>query len=58
MPPDSRLVWPVLLHNPYKKDGRSTHEKGRLVLCIPLTASQPRAEVDLAVSKQDALPQG
>lgn len=56
MPEGSRLVWPALLHNPYKKDGRTDYHSGRLVLCVPLSANQPRAEVQLALVEDPPFP--
>lgn len=49
MPEGSRLVWPALLHDPYKKDGTSDYKSGRLVLCVPLSAERNRALVKLSV---------
>ena len=56
MPEGSRLVWPALLHNPYKKDGRSGYTKGRLVLCIPLSPQRPRAEVEVGLVQEAPFP--
>ncbi len=36
-PAGSRLRWPALPHNPYRKDGHATIEEARLVLTMPLT---------------------
>jgi len=40
MPEGTRLCWPVLPHNPYKKDGASDHRSGRLVLAVPLSEKE------------------
>lgn len=48
-PAESRLLWPVLLHDPYKKDGRSDYLSGRLVLCVPLSAGRHTADIQLTV---------
>ena len=56
MPPGSRFAWPALLHNPYKKDGRSGHTTGRLVLCIPLTEERPRATVEIGIAGPESFP--
>ena len=56
MPKGSRLVWPALIHNPYKKDGSSGYSSGRLVLCLPLTAAAPRAEVSLRIAQDPPFP--
>lgn len=34
--------WPVLPHNPYRKDGHATIEEARLVLSVPLAAGESR----------------
>ncbi|MEC9381327.1 MAG: hypothetical protein VX528_20340, partial [Candidatus Latescibacterota bacterium] len=39
--PGSRLHWPALPHNPYRKDGHSTSEEGRLVVTLPLASDAP-----------------
>ena len=51
VPPGARLLWPTKRHNPYKKDGSSTLEDARLVLCLPLSSSVPRQEVTLEISE-------
>ncbi|MBT6627355.1 MAG: hypothetical protein HOB49_10110, partial [Gemmatimonadetes bacterium] len=40
-PAGSRLRWPVLPHNPYRKDGHATIEEARVVLTMPLTKDTP-----------------
>jgi hypothetical protein len=49
VPPGSKLRWPTRAHNPYKKDGRSTLEEARLVLCVPFTKETARHEITLEV---------
>ena len=39
--PGSRFHWPALPHNPYRKDGHSTSEEGRLVVTLPLASDAP-----------------
>ena len=51
VPPGARLAWPKKSHNPYKKDGRSTLEEARLVLCLPFTNSTLKHEVAVNVTK-------
>ena len=34
----SRLRWPVLPHNPYRKDGHATVEEARMVLTMPMSS--------------------
>lgn len=35
LPPRASVRWPVLPHNPYRKDGRAGPEEGRLVIDLP-----------------------
>lgn len=35
LPPDTTLRWPVLPHDPYKKDGAAEPSQGRIVLDSP-----------------------
>lgn len=49
LPAGTRLVWPVLPHNPYRKAGDATIEEGRLVVCVPLGEQSPRASLRLRI---------
>jgi hypothetical protein len=37
LPEKSNIIWPVLPHNPYRKDGRAGSEEGRIVLTLPFS---------------------
>ncbi|MCL6520023.1 MAG: hypothetical protein K6T99_09325 [Armatimonadetes bacterium] len=37
LPEGSSVTWPVLPHNPYRKDGSATIEEGRIVVTIPFS---------------------
>jgi len=52
VPPGARLVWPKKSHNPYKKDGSSTLEDARLVLCVPFSNNVAKHEVALEITNQ------
>jgi hypothetical protein len=45
LPSTATVEWPCLPHNPYRKDGRATLSEGRLVVAIPLDASNPQVDV-------------
>ncbi|MFH1566653.1 MAG: hypothetical protein ABIL09_01545, partial [Gemmatimonadota bacterium] len=49
LPAGTRLVWPVLPHNPYRKAGDATAAEGRLVVCVPLAAARPAVTLRLTV---------
>lgn len=49
VPPGSRALWPVLPHNPYRKDGAATLEEARLVLALPLANGAPPQRLRLIV---------
>lgn len=37
LPEGAQIDWPVLPHNPYRKDGAATPEEGRIVVTIPFS---------------------
>ena len=47
VPPGARLMWPEKRHNPYKKDGSSSLEDARLVLCLPFSPAVTKHEIVL-----------
>jgi hypothetical protein len=49
LPRDSRVVWPALPHNPYRKAGDSTIEEARLVVVLPFSPDVGRHELKLEV---------
>ena len=50
LPAGTRLVWPALPHNPYRKAGDATVEEGRLVVCVPLSEACPQVALRLEVT--------
>jgi hypothetical protein len=51
LPPGSSLTWPVLPHNPYRKDGHAEPAEGRIVLSLPFTAALTTQQVVVSISK-------
>jgi hypothetical protein len=51
IPPGARLVWPKKSHNPYKKDGSSTLDEARMVLCLPFDKLRALSMVERPFSK-------
>lgn len=49
LPPGSRVVWPALPHNPYRKAGDSTIEEARLVVVLPFSADVHRHVLKLEI---------
>ena len=47
IPKDSTITWPVLPHDPYKKDGRADLVQGRIVVDMPLAAGEARVVVEI-----------
>lgn len=39
VPPEARITWPVLPHNPYRKDGQAGPGEGRIVLTLPFSTN-------------------
>jgi hypothetical protein len=51
VPIGSTLRWPVLPHNPYRKDGHAETSEGRIVLTLPFTENVNTQTVVLTVMK-------
>jgi hypothetical protein len=48
VPEEASLLWPVLPHNPYTKDGHAEAHEGRIVLALPFGAAR-RHEIAVEV---------
>ena len=51
VPSGATARWPVLPHNPYRKDGHAEITEGRFVVSIPLTRAAPRVRVAITVEE-------
>jgi hypothetical protein len=49
VPPTACIRWPVLPHNPYRKDGRATTGEGRIVLSLPFSQDRPEHKITIDV---------
>ncbi|MDH7602225.1 MAG: hypothetical protein QHI38_08775 [Armatimonadota bacterium] len=49
IPKGARVKWPVLPHNPYRKDGRAEISEGRIVITIPFSPERKSYELVLSV---------
>lgn len=49
IPEGSRVVWPALPHNPYRKGGESFADEGRIVVVLPFSESTAKYELLLEV---------
>lgn len=47
LPPSAALRWPARQHNPYTKDGSAPLSTAKLVLILPLSATEPEQSVVL-----------
>ncbi len=47
IPQDARLIWPVLPHNPYRKQGDATIEEARIVVALPFSTCRLNYELTL-----------
>ena len=47
IPKDADVLWPVLPHDPYKKDGQAGPTQGRVVVDMPLSRGEARVVVEL-----------
>jgi hypothetical protein len=50
LPASARIQWPVLPHNPYTSDGHADYTEGRLVVTLPLVATEKTIALELTVS--------
>src|SRR5204863_8601993 len=51
VPMDSTLRWPVLPHNPYRKDGHAEVSEGRIVLTLPFSENVSTQTLTLTITK-------
>ncbi len=49
IPEGARIDWPVLPHNPYRKDGSATTHEGRLVVTLPFSPEMGERVLMLSV---------
>lgn len=49
LPEGSRVTWPVLPHNPYRRDGSATPGEGRIVVSVPFSAERGECVLTLEV---------
>ena len=49
LPPRATLHWPVLPHDPYRKDGHATPEQGRIEIRIPLDRQVGAATITIEI---------
>lgn len=49
LPGGTRIEWPAIPHNPYKKGGEGDASDGRIVICMPFTADRTQYEMVLQI---------
>ena len=49
VPDGGRVVWPVLPHNPYRKDGAAFVDEARIVVVVPFSKDVKRQELKLTI---------
>ncbi len=54
VPAGCRVQWPLLPHNPYRKDGRASDQEGRIVLTLPFTSDITNRLVEISVLAKPA----
>ncbi len=50
VPEDARAQWPVLPHNPYRKDGRAELSEGRQVVSAQVAPETPQRVFTLGIA--------
>ena len=51
LPAKSEVNWPVLPHNPYRKDGRAEPQEGRILLALPFSGQVTTQDIVLSIIK-------
>jgi hypothetical protein len=51
LPEKSSITWPVLPHNPYRKDGRAGPEEGRIVITLPFSRQVTTQDIVVSIMK-------
>ncbi len=51
LPPQARITWPVLPHNPYTKDGHADANEGRIVITLPFSPDLLKHELVIEVAE-------
>ena len=51
VPEGGRVEWPVLPHNPYRKDGKAMIEEARIVVLVPFNKGTKRQVINLTIEK-------
>lgn len=49
IPPEARIIWPVLPHNPYRKQGDADIEEARIVVALPFSTYRLRYDLVLKI---------
>jgi len=49
LPEGSKVIWPALPHNPYRKDGSATAGEGRIVVSLPFSPDHEEYVLDLEI---------
>lgn len=49
VPDGGRVIWPVLPHNPYRKDGAALVDEARIVVVVPFDAGAKRHALKLTI---------
>jgi len=52
LPEGSKVIWPALPHNPYRKDGSATAAEGRIVVSLPFSPERGEYVMKLAIGDQ------
>lgn len=56
LPPGAQLYWPVMPHNPYRKDGAASVDEARLVVVLPFATDVRTHRIALRVGTQGRSP--
>jgi hypothetical protein len=51
LPENSSIAWPVLPHDPYRKDGRATPAEGRIVVALPFSGNVTTQDIAVSVNR-------
>jgi len=52
LPEGSKVIWPAIPHNPYRKDGSATAGEGRIVVSLPFSPEHEEYVLKLEIGEQ------
>ncbi len=55
LPEGSKVIWPALPHNPYRKDGSATAGEGRIVISLPFSPDHEEYVLEMEIGDRSPI---